>query len=81
MNSQPPRQIVTASNDLAVRDFLRALATLNACASRISGLKRRTVLKGLAALGPDADRQVARMLKLMDDIQRIFMRVRRKLED
>ena len=81
MNSQPQRQVVTASDESAVRDFLEALATLNACATRISGLKRRTILKGLAALGPDADRQVARMLKLMDVIHRSFMRIRRKLED
>lgn len=80
MNSRRPKQVVTASDDSEVRNFLKALADLSACATRIAGLNRRTILKGLAALDHDADQQLARMLKLMDDIQRSFMRIRRKLE-
>ena len=47
---------------------------------RIAGLNRKTILKGLAALDHDAEQQLDRMLKEMDDIQRSFMRIRRKLE-
>ena len=64
-----------------MRDFLKALAALSACATRIAGLNRKTILKGLAALDHDAEQQLARMLKLMDDIQRSFMRIRRRLEN
>ena len=63
-----------------MRDFLKALATLSACAKRIAGLKRRTILKGLAGLDHDPEQQLERMLNLMDDIQRSFMRIRRQLE-
>lgn len=61
-------------------NFLKALAALSACATRISRLNRRTILKGLAALDHDAEQQLERMLKLMDHIERSFMRIRRKLE-
>ena len=63
-----------------MRNFLKALAALSACATRIAGLNRRTLLKGLSALDHDAEQQPERMLKLMDDIKRSFMRIRRKLE-
>ena len=79
MNSCPPKRVVTASDALEVTNFLKALAVLGACATRIAGLNRRTILKGLAALDHDGEQQLARMLKLMDDIQRSFMRIRRKL--
>ena len=68
------------SDDPEARDFLKALAALSACATRISRLNRRTILKGLAALDRDAEQQLERMLKLMDHIERSFMRIRRKLE-
>ena len=61
-------------------NFLKALAALSACATRIACLNRRTLLKGLATLDHDAEQQLEGMLKLMDDIQRIFMKIRRKLE-
>jgi len=38
------------------------------------------MLEGLAALNHDAEQQLERMLKLMDDIQRSFVRIRRKLQ-
>jgi len=38
------------------------------------------MLEGLAALNNDAEKQLERMLKLMDDIQRSFVRIRRKLQ-
>lgn len=60
--------------------FLKALAVLSASATRISGLNRRTILEGLVALNHDAEQQLERMHKLMDDIQRSFMRIRRKLD-
>ena len=63
-----------------MRNFLKALAALSACATRIAGLNRRTLLKGLVALDHDAEQQLERMLKLMDDIHLSFMRIRRKLE-
>ena len=62
-------------------NFLKALAALSACATRIAGLNRGTILKGLAGLDHDGEQQLARMLKLMDDIQRSLMRIRRKLEN
>ena len=81
MNSRRPKGAVTASDDSEVANFLNALAALSASAKRVAGLKRRTILKGLAALDCDAEQQVKRMLKLMDDIQRSFTRIRRKLEN
>ena len=80
MNSRRPTRAVTASDDAEVRAFLKALAALSSCATRVSGLDRRTMLEGLAALNNDAEQQLDRMLELMDDIQRNFMRIRRKLE-
>ena len=80
MNSRRPKRVVTVSDDPEARDFLKALAALSACATRISRLNRRTILKGLAALDRDAEQQLERMLKLMDHIERSFMRIRRKLE-
>ena len=80
MNSRRPTRAVTASDDPEVRDFLKALAALSACTTRVSGLDRRTMLEGLAALNNDAEKQLERMLKLMDDIQRSFVRIRRKLQ-
>ena len=80
MNSRRPKQVVTASDDSEVRNFLKALADLSACATRVAGLNRRTILKGLAGLDHDGEQQLARMLNLMDDIQQSFMRIRRKLE-
>jgi hypothetical protein len=80
MNSRPPKRVVTASDDSEVTNFLKALAALSACATRIARLNRRAILKGLAALDHDAKQQLERMLKLMDDIERSFMRIRRKLE-
>ena len=77
--SRRPKPVVTASDDAEVRAFLKALATLSARATCIAGLNRRTILKGLAGLDHDAEQQLERMLKLMDDIQRSFMRIRRKL--
>ena len=61
-------------------NFLKALAALSVCVTSIAGLNRKTILKGLAALDHDAEQQLDRMLKEMDDIQRSFMRIRRKLE-
>ena len=81
MNTRRPKRVVTASDDLEVRNFLKALAALSACATRIAGLNRRTILKGLAALDRNAEQQLERMLKLMGDIERSFMRIRRKLEN
>jgi len=81
VNSRRPKRVVTASDDSEARNFLKALAALSACATRIAGLNRKTILKGLAALDRDAEQQLERMLKLMDDIQRSFMRIRRKLEN
>ena len=81
MNTRRPKRVVTASDGPEVVDFLKALATLSACAERIAGLKRRTILKGLAALDHDAEQQLERMLKLMGDIQRSFMKIRRELEN
>ena len=81
MNSRRPARVVTASDDPQVRGFLKALAALSACATRISGLNRRTLLKGLAGPDDDAEQQLERMLKLMDDIQRSFKKIRRKLEN
>ena len=81
MNSRRPKPVITASDDAEVGDFLKALAALSACAMRIAGLNRRTILKGLGALDHDAEQRLARMLKLMDDIQRSFMRIRRRLEN
>lgn len=81
MNTRRPKRVVTASDDSEVRNFLKALAALSACATRIAGLNRLTILKGLAALDHDAEQQLERMFKLMDDIQRSFMRIRRKLEN
>lgn len=63
-----------------MKDFLKSLAVLKHCATRVSGLDRRTILEDLAASKHDAERQTARMLELMDDIQRSFTRIRRKLE-
>ena len=63
-----------------MKAFLKALAALSTCATRVSGLDRRTILEGLAALNHDAEQQLERMLELMDDIQQSFMRIRRKLE-
>ena len=80
MNSRRPKRVVTVSDDPEARDFLKALAALSACATRIAGLNRRTILKGLATLDHDTEHQLQRMLKLMDDIQRSFVRIRRKLE-
>ena len=60
--------------------FLKALAALRASATRISGVNRRTMLEGLVAVNDDAEQQLERILKLMDDIQRSFMRIRRKLD-
>lgn len=81
MNSRYPKRGVTASDDSEVTNFLKALAALSACATRIAGLNRRTILKGLAALDHDGEQQLERMLNLMDDIQQSFMRIRRKLEN
>ena len=81
MNSRRPKGVVTASDDSEVADFLKALAVLSACATRIAGLNRRTILKGLAELDHDPEQQLERMLNLMDDIQQNFMRIRRKLEN
>jgi len=80
VNSRRPKRVVTASDDPEVRDFLKALAALSACAARIAGLNRRTILKGLAELDHDPEQQLERMLNLMDDIQQSFIRIRRKLE-
>lgn len=38
------------------------------------------MLEGLVAVNDDAEQQLERILKLMDDIQRSFMRIRRKLD-
>ena len=81
MNTRRPKRVVTASDDSEVRNFLKALAALSVCATRIARLNRTTILKGLVALDRDAEQQLERMLKLMDDIQRSFMRIRRKLEN
>lgn len=80
MKSRPPKRVVTASDDSEVTNFLKALAAFSDFTKRIAGLKRKTILKGLAALDHDAEQPLARMLKLMDDIERSFMRIRRKLE-
>ena len=80
MTSQLPKRVVAASANSEVTNFLKALAALSVCATRIAGLNRKTILKGLAALDHDAEQQLDRMLKEMDDIQRSFMRIRRKLE-
>ena len=80
MNSRRPNRVATTSDDPELRAFLKALAALSACATRVSGLDRRTMLEGLAALNHDAEQQLERMLKLMDDIQRSFVRIRRKLQ-
>lgn len=80
MSSRRSKQVVTASDDSEVRNFLKALADLSACATRAAGLNRRTILNGLAALGHDAEQQLERTLKLMDEIQRSFMKIRRMLE-
>ncbi len=63
-----------------MRAFLKALAALSTCATRVSGLDRRSILEGLAALNHEAERQLERMLVLMDDIQQSFVKIRRKLE-
>ena len=81
MNSRPPNRVVTASDDSEVTNFLKALAALSACATRIARLNRRAILKGLAELDHDPEQQLERMLNLMDDIQQSFMRIRRKLEN
>ena len=81
MSSRRSNRVVTASEDSEVRGFFKALAALSACATRISGLNRRTLLKGLAGPDDDAEQQLERMLKLMDDIQRSFKKIRRKLEN
>ncbi len=80
MNTRRPKRVVITSDDSEVRDFLKALATLNAFATRIAGLNRRTILKGLNGLDHDGEQQLERMLTLMDDIQQSFMRIRRQLE-
>ena len=79
MTSQRPKRVVAASAESEVTNFLKALAALSVCVTRIAGLNRTTILKGLAALDHDAEQQLDRMLKEMDDIQRNFMRIRRKL--
>ena len=80
MSSRRSKRGVTASEDSEVTNFLKMLAALSTCATRIAGLNRRTILKGLAALDNDGEQQLERMLNLMDDIQQSFMRIRRKLE-
>jgi len=79
VNPRRPIGVVTASDDSELANFLKALAALNACATRIARLNRRTILKGLAALDHDPEQQLERMLNLMDDILQSFMRIRRKL--
>ena len=81
MNSRRLKGVVTASDDSEVANFLNALAALSACATRIARLNRRTILKDLAELDHDPERQLERMLNLMDDILQSFMRIRRKLEN
>ena len=80
MTSRRPKRVVAASDDSKVTNFLNALAALSASVTRIAGLNRKTILRGLAAIDHDAEQQLDRMLKEMDDIQRNFMRIRRKLE-
>lgn len=80
MTSQRPKRVVAASDDSEMTNFLKALAAFSVCVTRIAGLNRKTILKGLAALDHDAEQQLDRILKEMDDIQRSFIRIRRKLE-
>ena len=79
MYPSAPKQAGPALDDFAVRSFLEALATMDVCAARICKLKRGNILRGLAALDYDVEPQLAKMLNLMDDIQRSFTIIRREL--
>lgn len=79
MNSQSLERIAARSADPDVKSFLQALTSLHGCAARVSGLDQIEIVAGLDALNHDAKQQLERMLQLMDDIERSFMRIRRKL--
>lgn len=79
MNSQSLERIAASSADPDVKSFLQALTALQGCAARVSGLDQMEIVAGLAAFNHDAEQQLDRMLQLMDNIERSFMRIRRKL--
>lgn len=79
MNSRSPKRLAATSADPDVKSFIKALAVLSDCAARVSALDRKKIVEGLAAFNHDSEQQLDRMLELMDDIHRSFMRIRRKL--
>jgi hypothetical protein len=65
--------------DNAEQDFIDALASFTAAATRIAQLGRRRIVKGLAASDQGSGESMTKMLSLMGDIELSFERIRQKL--
>ena len=79
MNSRPQRRIATRLADPDVKSFRQALTVLRDCAARVSHLDRTEMVAGLAAFNHGEEQALERILRMMDDIQRRFLRIRRVL--
>lgn len=61
-------------------NFVRDLATLDKCAGQVADLGASQVVRAFASLGQESGVAPSRVLDMMDEIERLFLKVRQRLQ-